>query len=170
MNVVLCFVQVTEDEKPPMDLFKSIFTESSASELSEEEDSEEENNKTLKNSTTTTGHKETNTNDVAVEKEESIIQHKQLNNKSQHLITEPIASLRDTQPKLTWIGVHHTNTKTSEQTTTPHVVSKPHNTLPVVSAPLTATTVITSSQYGPSIPPIINGNVYSFYCSSCRPQ
>jgi len=147
MNVVLCFTQVTE-ERPPIDLFKSIFTESSASELSE--DSEEENVPT-KNPITATD-KEPTINNITKLKEESIVQHKQLNDKSQHSITEAKGSLRDTvEPKLTWLGVTHT-AKLPEQTT-PSIANKPQNKAPVVTA-------ITSSHYGPSIPPSITGELH----------
>lgn len=146
MNVVLCFGQVTEEERPPIDLFKSIFTESSASEPSEEEDGEEEN--IPPKNTTTTTDKEPVTDNVTKLKEQSIVQQKQFNDKSQHSITEARGSLKDTvEPKLTWIGVAHT-TKTPQ---VPSTVNKPQ------------VTAITSSHYGPSIPPSIKGKHLMYF-------
>ena len=150
-NVVLFFPQAVEDERPPIDLFKSIFTESSASELSEEEDSEEEN-KPPKTATITTDKEASTTSNAVVKVQQSIVQHKQLTDKSQHSTTEARGSLRDTaEPKLTWMGVSHT-ARPPEQTT-PSTANKLHNKQPIVTA-------ITSSHYGPSIPPSINGKLF----------
>lgn len=144
-------LQANEEERPPIDLFKSIFTESSASELSEEEEDSEEENKPPKVTGTTTA-KETS---ITMVKEHSIMQHKQFTDKSQHPTTEAKQSLRDTvEPKLTWMGLPQA-TKPSFEQAAPSTVNKPrHN-------PSTTVAAITSSQYGPSIPPSITGKVLS---------
>lgn len=84
------------------------------------------------------------------------MQQKQLTDKSQHSTTEAKGSLRETvQPKLSWMGMSHT-AKLPNRTTTP-IVSKPQ-------AKPSAVAAITSSQYGPSIPPSIKGQVHLLYC------
>ena len=141
------FAQEVEDERPPIDLFKSIFTESSASELSEEEDSEEENKPP--NHAIISTNKETITNNANVVKEQSTVQPKQLNDKKSQRLSEARDSLRETvEPKLTWMGVRHV-TKPSEQPT-PSIVTKPEPKPSITAA-------LPFSQYGPSIPPSIEG-------------
>ena len=148
MKCSFCFAQVPEEDKPPIDLFKSIFTESSASELSEEEDSEEENKSP--NNTVTTNDKEKAINTNIIVKEQPKVQQKQLHEKSQHSTTEAKCAPVDiVEPKLTWMGMAQTTKPPEHQTAS--IATKSHGK-PSVAA-------IASTHYGPSIPPSITGKL-----------
>jgi len=135
-------LQTSEDERPSMDLFKSIFTDSSASELSEDEVSEEEVNNKNKPSEAVEPPKPTNKQLELLPGPPS--QPTQANDNPKIVIE---TKKETEEPKLSWMGVPHT-LRTPEKV----IFTPPANkTQPSVAA-------TTSDHYGPALPAAIKGS------------
>jgi len=150
MQILFCHLQISEDERPSMDLFKSIFTDSSASELSEDEASEEDIKNTDKPPETVEPSKPANKQLELVPRQLS--QPTQANEKPKLTIQMKQPTQENTEPKLSWMGVQHT-VKTPEKV----IFTPPANRTQHKQSSVAATT---SSHYGPALPAAIKGSYH----------
>jgi len=137
-------LQASEDDRPSMDLFKSIFTDSSASEFSENEASEEEMQKTNMQEEVVETSAHTN------QRLESS-QPKQANDKPPKQATEikQLAQVTE-EPKLSWMGVQQAVKTPDKVIFTPSAKKTQHK-----QPSITATT---SNHYGPALPTTMKGS------------
>jgi len=148
IQILFCHLQISEDERPSMDLFKSIFIDSSASELSEDEASEEDIKNAHKPSEAVEPSKPVNEKLELVPRKLS--QPAQAKEMPKLTIQMKQLTQESIEPKLSWMGVQHT-VKTPEKVIFTPPVNRTQYKQPSVAA-------TTSDHYGPALPAAIKGS------------